>query len=109
MNMSICGLRLRLTEAIIRYAERTVNAALAHAEEQVDVVNVRMGDINGPRGGVDKYCRITVFLHDLPSVTVEAAHEDLYAAIDSAVARAKTVVGRCIGRRRRLQRFTAHH
>lgn len=107
MDMSICGLRFRLTEAIIRHVERCVRAALDHAAGQIDVVNVRLGDINGPRGGVDKYCRITIHLRGLPSVTVEAAHEDLYAAVDSAVARAKGVVGRCIGRRRRLDRLFA--
>jgi ribosome-associated translation inhibitor RaiA len=60
---------------------------------------MRLSDINGPRGGVDKCCRLQVVLDGLPDVVVEDIETDLYVAIDRAASRA----GRTS--RRRLTRW----
>jgi hypothetical protein len=48
--------------------------------------------VNGPRGGVDKRCRIKVVLTGLRSVVVEECHHALQAALDGALARAERAV-----------------
>ena len=51
------------------------------------VVVVRLGDKNGPRGGVDKFCRIQVYLFDAPVAVIEDIGLDMYSVIDRAADR----------------------
>ena len=50
----------------------------------IERTSVRIEDMNGPRGGVAKRCRIKVVLSALPSIVVEEQHESLHTAFDSA-------------------------
>jgi hypothetical protein len=59
-----------------------------------------MEDLNGPRGGVDRVCRIKVVLSGLPSVVVEKRDASLKGAIDGALTAAATAVRRAVRRRR---------
>lgn len=66
----------------------------------VERSSVRVEDVNGPRGGADKRCRIKVVLHGLPSVVVEEQHASLQAAMDGALIRMERAVRRATDRRR---------
>jgi CBS domain-containing protein len=65
----------------------------------IERTSVRVEDVNGPRGGVDKLCRIKVVLSGLPSVVVEEQDHDLRTAIDGALGRAERAVRRAIEKR----------
>ncbi len=69
----------------------------AHAIERV---SVRTMDVNGPRGGVDRVCRIKVVLKGLPSVVFESRHASLDVAVDEALAGVERSVRRALQRRR---------
>lgn len=61
---------------------------------------MRIEDVNGPRGGVDKRCRIKIVLKGLPSVIIDQQHSSLQAAMDSDLARTRTAVQRNLLRHR---------
>ena len=61
---------------------------------------MRIKDVNGPRGGVDKRCRIEVVLSALPSVVVSEQQVSLQAAMDGALARVERAVRQAVVRRR---------
>lgn len=63
--------------------------------------SVRVEDVNGPRGGVDKRCRIKLVLHGLPSVVTEEQTESLRTAMDGARTRMERAVRRAADRRRK--------
>ena len=71
---------------------------------QVNSVLVRMGDVNGPKGGIDKRCHLTVRGPALPPTTIENVNVDAYAAVDLAVERAGQAVARELGRVRTVNR-----
>lgn len=104
MRVSICGLRFRLTDAIVRHAEDCIEAALGSASGRIDQVTVRLDDLNGPRGGRDKRCRIVLWLRRTGVIVAQAVHKDLYAAVEQAAAKAKDMVCRHRTRRRTLHR-----
>lgn len=91
---------LALTQAIQDYTEKRLAYALSHAQAHIQRVHVRLIDINGPRGGVDKRCQIDVRVKSMPAVVVEDVEDDLYLAIDRAVER----IGRTLSRRLDKQR-----
>jgi putative sigma-54 modulation protein len=84
-----------LTPAIVEHAERRLRFALKHAADRVRQVTVRLADINGPRGGVDKKCSIHIALNGVPDIVMEDTEADMYLAINRAADR----VGRTVLRR----------
>jgi hypothetical protein len=81
------------------YAIDRVGHALASVEEHVRRVTVYLTDENGPRGGSDKKCRVSVLLDTGRPVTVEARGESLTGVVDGAAGRAEQVVHEEIHRR----------
>ena len=75
---------------------RKLGAKLGKFVRSVERVSVRLRDVNGPRGGIDKICRIKVVLSGLPSVVVEQQHASLQAAIDRALRRTESAVRRSV-------------
>lgn len=104
MQMDILGTNFELTAPLLRHVKRRVNLALAPARASVTGVMVRLHDLNGPRGGVDKRCRIVTWLSGRGSVVVDAVDLDLYAAVDAAAAKVREAVRRHRKRRRTLRR-----
>ena len=100
MQIDIQSPKLDLTTAISMYLRRRVDFALSSWAERVRRVEVRLADVNGPRGGEDKLCRIRIILVAVPDVVVEDVQADLYAAIDRAAARASRAVNRKLAKLR---------
>ena len=93
-----------LTEALQSHAERRLRFALTFCNARIRRISVRLSDVNGPRGGIDKCCSLQVVLIGLPDVVVKDIETDLYVAIDRAANRA----GRTIRRRLERQSDLAH-
>lgn len=99
MQLDIRGRNLRLTPALLDHVERRLRFALGRFAARLVRVAVRVDDVNGPRGGADKRCKIHLDLAGR-SLTVEEIDADLYAAIDRAAGRARVATERAVARRR---------
>jgi putative sigma-54 modulation protein len=103
--MDILGMDFELTPAIAAHVESRVGAAVENiAGTKVQGVMVRLGDLNGTRGGVDKVCRIVVWPCRDKAVVARAVHRDLYRAVDEAAFRLREALRRRVRRRMTLQR-----
>jgi ribosomal subunit interface protein len=105
--MDICSLNFDLTPAISDHAAMRVEGATRLAADFMAGVMVRLWDVNAQRGGVDKACRIVVWLPGRSTVVAEAVDRDLYVAIDLAAARMKRALHRHVDRRQTLRREPA--
>jgi putative sigma-54 modulation protein len=94
-----------LTAEAKAYVRQKLGRKLGKFARRVERASVRVDDINGPRGGVDKRCRIKVVLSGLPSVIVEHRHESLRAALDGALARVERAVRQATDMRRTKARW----
>ena len=81
-----------LLAGIHRHLEKRVRAALGPSATHVSSVTVGFSDINGPRGGADLRCVVTVELLPSGSLRAEATHADLLSAVGRALARARRAV-----------------
>jgi ribosome-associated translation inhibitor RaiA len=88
MNIDINTRDFPLTEALRTHAERRMRVALTCCDDSIQRVVMRLSDINGPRGGSDKRCKLQVVLAEMPDVIIEDTESDLYIAIDRATGRA---------------------
>jgi ribosome-associated translation inhibitor RaiA len=93
-----------LTPALQKYVMDRVARKLKKFAPAIQRVTVRIDDINGPRGGIDKRCRAKVVLRGLPNVLVEHQDHRVRAAVDGALRGTATAVRGALGRRRTKQR-----
>lgn len=94
MQIDIQARGFSLTEALDNRVHNRLGFTFLHASSRVNRVRVRLSDLNGPRGGVDKCCLVEVRLEGLPVVIVEDIQSNMYTAIDRAVGRAARTVKR---------------
>ena len=106
MRIEIRG-NVDLSPALAQYTERRLQSALGRLSTRVPMVLVRLMDVNGPKGGVDKRCQVTLAMPPVAPLTIEEEHADLYAAIDFAADRAARAVSRQMGRRRARRTLAA--
>ncbi|HBH36196.1 MAG TPA: 30S ribosomal protein S30 [Gammaproteobacteria bacterium] len=93
MQIDIQARDFSLTDALRSHAERRLHFALGCCDDHIQRIEMRLSDINGPRGGADKRCHLLVVLAGLPDVVIEDIEANLYVAIDRASDRAgRTVV-----------------
>lgn len=93
---------IELTDALRDYTNKRLAYALSHSADHIQRVQVRLMDVNGPRGGVDKSCQVAVHLKRLSPVLVEDIETDLYVAIDRAVERMGRTLARRLSKQRRF-------
>jgi hypothetical protein len=89
--------------------ERRVRFVLRRVGWRVPLAEVRMSDVNGPRGGIDKRCQVELRTDGAGSVVVASVAKDWRTALDHALARAARFLMRLWHRasdsRRLRQRF----
>jgi putative sigma-54 modulation protein len=100
MEFSMKGHHLDLSDPLRAYTERRLRFSIGEFERQLRGVEVRLGDVNGPRGGIDKTCAITVSVPALGVVFARAKGVDAYATIDRAASRVRAALARRLSRRR---------
>ena len=105
MNIDIQSLGFPITGALADHARRRLRFVLTRRSDRIQRVVVRLGDENGPRGGVDKFCRIQVRLFNAPVAVIEEVGPELYAVIDRATDRVGRVVVKHLDRVRSGRRY----
>jgi putative sigma-54 modulation protein len=84
MKIDIRSSNLPRSESLHAHIERKLAFALGRFADRIRVVHVRVRDLNGPRGGIDKLCRMVLFVAPRSSLVVEATDADAYAAVSQA-------------------------
>jgi len=101
MQIDILASRLPLAAEHREQIRRRASFALSRLQARIARVEVRLSDINGTRGGIDKQCRVLVTLTSGPATVIEDLDADLPTLIDRAFARVGRVVAKRIERETR--------
>ncbi|WP_243322699.1 HPF/RaiA family ribosome-associated protein [Geothrix sp. SG200] len=98
MRIEVRSAGFTTSEALRAHLERRLGSAIARRADGILRLVVRIRDENGPRGGLDKRCRIEFELRGGPRQVVEAVAGDFYAAVDAASRRLGRAVDRALDR-----------
>ena len=84
--------------AVDRIQSRTLSL-LSKFGDRIKSIDLKVEDVNGPRGGIDKLCRVMVKLKRKADVVITSQDQKLSRAISAAIERASRSVNRQIDRR----------
>ncbi len=99
MRIKINDKQKQLGDLAVEQAKTRIEACLSKFGPSVKSVELFVEDVNGPRGGVDKGCRIIVKLRKMDEVAVSVNEDTFTKAIARSVNRAERAVSRKIQRR----------
>jgi ribosomal subunit interface protein len=107
MHLDIQTSGFSLTDSIRDYTKLRMQFALHRNDKYITRVQVRLADINGPRGGIDKRCQIDLSLAGQNDILIEDIETNLYVAIDRAADRCARTLARKLNRAREHSRGLA--
>lgn len=99
MNVIVRSRDVAVPEPLAKDIERRLRFVLGRFGRKIAHVSIRFADVNGPRGGVDKLCRVEARIWGRLPLAAEALSADLRAAANRAVDRIGRAVERAVGRR----------
>ena len=94
MLVHIQSRHFSLSTALNNYVKTKLQVMLGRYEARIISINVSLFDINGPRGGEDKCCKIVVKINGASSIVMQETAVDLYDAINTCSRRARRAVKR---------------
>jgi len=101
MNVEVRFRGLASSPRVRERVMRRIHFHLARFAPSLLSVRVRIEDVNGPKGGLDKRCQFDVRGPRIRSAIVEEVRSDTLAAVDVAAERTGRTVARLLGRRPR--------
>ncbi|MBS0191089.1 MAG: HPF/RaiA family ribosome-associated protein [Phycisphaerales bacterium] len=98
MEIRLFDGNIKTTDAERNYVVSKIGAAASRLKDAECVLDVRLTDINGPKGGVDKQCSVVLTPPGLRTLRIEEQAADYYAAIDAAAATLKQSLTKALER-----------
>ena len=105
MKLEIRGLNVEVTDSLRTYAQRRLGFALDRFAERIRTVRLKLGDINGSRGGVDKCCQLAISLAHSSPITLESRASTVQGAVDRIANKVRRLVERRFVRKHEQRRF----
>lgn len=104
MTISITDRSDLLDSSLRELAERRLLFALSRFDSRVVHVDLVVEDENGPRGGIDKSCRVTVALHRCADVVISDKDSEMGKCLSRVAERLGRAVSRAIAKTQRFER-----
>lgn len=100
MHIDVNGNRVPIGERLRDHIEGQLESALSRLDGWVQQATVYLDDVNGPRGGARKLCRVMVTANSIGTVVVTETGESVQASTSRAIRRAVFTLKRRIKQRR---------
>ena len=101
MKVIIRGVHLTLNDDLKAYVEKRLARVIERfADDEAAELEVMLKDINGPKGGVDKECSVTLRMPGSAGIHITETTEDIYQSIDLAEDRLVKAARREIDKKR---------
>ena len=86
------------------YVAHKMRTAIGRFRDHIQWARIKVADVNGPRGGVDKRCVVQLRLRNRPDVIFAITELEAHSAVDRAAERVARVLVNRLGRQRRIRR-----
>ncbi|HSP80039.1 MAG TPA: ribosome-associated translation inhibitor RaiA [Myxococcaceae bacterium] len=101
MKVLMRGVHLQLTDSLRDYVQRhLVDHIGPYIDDEASELEIALVDVNGPKGGIDQECRVTVRIPGFAAMHVTETAETMFQAVDAARDRLEKTVKRTVEKRR---------
>lgn len=98
MKIDIQGWKDNSILDVPTHVETRMYFALGRFGSRIQRSIVRLRDLNGPKGGLDKHCQIQLFLSDGGQLLIEKRAESWLDVVDAATESAGRALGRLVSK-----------
>ncbi|MFT5598312.1 MAG: putative sigma-54 modulation protein [Urechidicola sp.] len=111
MNIQVNFRNIKKSNAAIIHISDRISLAFARTQDAIQSVSIIVSDVNGPKGGIDKLCRILIKSSLLPDIVITENQAHISTAIDRCIARARQSLSRKLKRNKQplQQRMKLQH
>jgi hypothetical protein len=89
MELTITDLKIELsTENLSQIRIKALNM-FDKFYDQVQVIKITVDDVNGPKGGKDKNCKVVIYSKGMPDIVITDSQLSALSAVNLALSRAK--------------------
>ncbi|HLO41557.1 MAG TPA: HPF/RaiA family ribosome-associated protein [Phycisphaerales bacterium] len=100
MRLQLIDGRIPTSNALVSHVTQKFTSVLKVFADRLGDVQVRITDVNGPKGGVDKSCTAFAHIHGSGAIAVKVRSTDFYGAIDRAAQKLRRAIDRRVSRSR---------
>lgn len=109
MKLRVKSKGFRVTHALHDRVKSKLHRIFSRYGDRIRATEVTLEDVNGPKGGEDMRCLVTVKLNKSKSIVVKEQAADLYDAINKCAHRLTLAMERHISRTQQVTRRKANH
>ncbi|KZY76386.1 hypothetical protein A3740_12955 [Oleiphilus sp. HI0068] len=106
MNISVNTRTAFISPGVRFDLERRLGRMYRKAAGSIQRINVNLEDVNGPKGGVDKQCKVKVTLFGLPSILITTTRDSTEKAFVDALQKVNQTLFRKLKKHNRVRRAT---
>jgi putative sigma-54 modulation protein len=103
MKIAIKFLGLPPSRALREHSERQALLHLSRFGHALDLVEIRIRDVNGPKGGEDMECKVSAKGPRVGFATIVDLSSDAYASVGMALSRLSRSIARALDRARGMR------
>lgn len=97
MKVNLRGVHLELTDALKNHVQKHLVEPIEHFyDSEAAEIEIHLRDTNGPKGGQDMECSVTVRVPRSQSIHVTEVSDDIYKSVDLARDRVERAAKRTI-------------
>jgi putative sigma-54 modulation protein len=89
MELTITDLKIELSTENLSHIRQKILSMFNKFCDRVQVIKVTIDDVNGPKGGKDKYCRVVIYSKGMPDIVITDNQTSVMSAVNIALSRAK--------------------
>jgi ribosome-associated translation inhibitor RaiA len=93
-----------LDDVVRQHIESKIVSCLERISPYIQRVTIHLADLNGPRGGQDKTCRLEARISTQDIIIVEDTDAILYSAVDRAIDKLQRAILRSVKRSKTFDR-----
>ncbi len=108
MKLDINFRNMRGSGDLISYIDHRLSFAFSRIRHKIESVSITLTDINGPKAGVDKQCRVIIRPIGLKQIVVTEKRDDILSAVDRSIARSSQSLFRKLKRQQVWKRKTVY-
>lgn len=103
MELTVTDLNVDLSKKSKRQIRHKIRRMFERVCDKVYAIKVVINDINGPKGGMDKICRVIIRAKGSKDVIVTVNKESSMAAVHTALSRARATLLKKVKRDNKLK------